>query len=352
MKLYLLFFLTILYKPFINSYNQKKYIYNNLQKVSLLSKLIYEYDFSTLNNKKNNFMLTANFNVPTNLTFDFIQNNNIYFNVIESISGNLSQITSNEKYKKDSFQFITSVNNKNFVEKSNKYFEMLNKYFPESQIYGYFCSKNRIHSFILINHNHKEIIVIFRGSQYIEEWFQNLKLYEINFLFNSDFKIHSGLYNMYQNKNINDNMIYILKNLFFYFPNYKTIFSGHSRGGITSIIFAFELLYKLDKKRLYEIYTFGNPPIFNFKFANYLQNNKYIKIYNVFNEYDIISSLPIPFRYQIGTEILLKDKDIIIKDHDKPFKNSFYFNFKNLFISIVGHDLNLYIKNIFEYKKE
>lgn len=342
MKYYLLFFLTMLYKPFVNSFNtlfkfpnHKNYIYNNLQKVSLLSKLIYEYDFETLNNKKNNYILNSDFDVPSNLTFDFIQKNNIYFNFI---------------------QFITSISDKNFVKKANKYFEMLDKYFPNSQIYGYFCSKHRIHSFILINHKHKEIIVIFRGSQYIEEWFQNLNLFETKFLFNKEFSIHSGIYNMYHNKNINNNMIYILKNLFYYFPDYKTIFSGHSRGGVTSIIFAFELFNKIEKninnkKRKYEIYTFGNPPVFNYKIANYLHHHPNIKIYNVFNEYDIISSLPIPFRYQIGTEILLKDKDILIKEHDEPFKNNFYFNFKNLFLSIVGHDLNLYIKNIFEYVK-
>ena len=388
MKIHLLFFLTILYKPFVYSFNtlfrvfcklhqpaaspaashpgysisedrlrycrsdgsaqyrndgdiqallgsaefsnHKNYIYNNLQKVSLLSKLIYEYDFNTLNNEKNNYIVNSDFNIPTNLTFDFIQKNNIYFNVI---------------------QFITSISDKNFVKKADKYFEMLDKYFPNSQIYGYFCSKNRIHSFILINHKYKEIIVIFRGSQYIEEWFQNLNLFETQFLFNKDFSIHSGIYNMYCNKNINKNMIYILKNLFHYFPDYKTIFSGHSRGGVTSIIFALELLEngKINKKRKYEIYTFGNPPIFNYKIANYLHYHPNIKVYNIFNEYDIISSLPIPYRYQIGTEILLKDNDIFIKEHEEPFKNNFYFNFKNLFVSIVGHDLNLYIKNIFEY---
>ena len=341
MKFHLYFFLTILYKPFVYSFNtlfkfpnHKNYIYNNLQKVSLLSKLIYEYDFKTLNNEKNNYMLNTDFDVPANLTFDFIQKNNIYFNVI---------------------QFITSISDKNFVKKADKYFEMLDKYFPDSQIYGYFCSKNRIHSFILINHKYKEIIVIFRGSQYIEEWFQNLNLFETKLLFNNDFRIHSGIYNMYHDKNINKNMIYILKNLFHHFPDYKTIFSGHSRGGVTSIIFAFELLEngKIDKKinKEYEIYTFGNPPIFNYKIAKHLHNHPNIKVYNVFNEYDIISSLPIPFKYQIGTEILLKDNDILIKEHEEPFKNNFYFNFKNLFLSIVGHDLNLYIKNIFEYGK-
>ena len=374
MNLHLYFFLTMLYKPFVYSFNtlfkfqrlpgglvpdtKEKYIYSNLQKVSLLSKLIYEYDFQTLNNEKNNYIINSDFDKPTNLTFDFIQKNNIYFSgvfrklhqpAVSPAASHPEQVITGS----DVIQFITSISDKNFVKKANKYFKMLDKYFPDSQIYGYFCSKNRIHSFILINHRYKEIIVIFRGSQYIEEWFQNLNLYETQFLFNPEFTIHSGIYNMYHNKNINKNMVYILKNLFHHLPDYKTIFSGHSRGGVTSIIFAFELLEKIDKKinRKYEIYTFGNPPVFNYKIAKHLHHHPNIKVYNVFNEYDIISSLPIPFRYQIGTEILLKDKDILIKEHDEPFKNSFYFNFKNLFLSIVGHDLNLYIKNIFEYGK-
>jgi hypothetical protein len=307
----------------IKKYNINDYILkNDLQKLSLLSKLIYDYDFVGDHTIKDNYII--NNNVKNNLTIDFIQKNNIYFNLI---------------------QFITFLNNKDFLKNTDKYFNILNKKFPNTQIYGYFYNKNRLHSLILLNHKYKEIIVVFRGSQYIEEWFKNLFLCEKEISFNKNFKIHGGIYNMYTNDDIDKNIVYILENLFKYYPKYRKIFTGHSKGSTNSILLGSELLSKFNKKYNYEIYTFGSPQIFNYKFALYLHNNKNIKIYNVINDLDIVTSLPLINKYHIGTEILLKNNDIIIKKHDEPYKINF--NIKKFYLSILNHNLNIYIDNIY-----
>ena len=64
---------------------------NEIQKLSILSKIIYEYDFTNINNinninYKNNYILDISSNKNTNLTFDFINNNNIYFSLDQYVS--------------------------------------------------------------------------------------------------------------------------------------------------------------------------------------------------------------------------------------------------------------------------
>jgi hypothetical protein len=301
---------------------------NDLKKLSLLSKLVYDYDYIGDHIIKNNYIINQNIDITKNLTFDFIQKNNIYFNLI---------------------QFITLLNNKDFLKNTDKYFDILNKQFPNTQIYGYFYNKNRLHSLILLNHKYEEIIVVFRGSQYIDEWFKNLYFIEKEISFNKNFKIHSGIYNMYTNNNIDKNIIYILENLFKYYPKYRKIFTGHSKGGINSFLLTSELLSKFNKKYKYEIYNFGCPQILNYKFGLYLHNNNNIKIYNIINDPDIITNIPFLDKYHIGTEILLKNNNIIIKNHDLPYKISFdiTFNITKIYMSILNHDLNMYIKNIY-----
>lgn len=318
------------------NFNQQKYnsyknnnllsIKDNLEKLSLLSKIIYDYDF-TNNNNKNNFIINTNLS-NNNFTLEFIQNNNIYFGLV---------------------QYITFLNNKNFLKNNKKHFDLLNKKFPNTEIYGYFYNKKRLHSLILLDHTNKEIITVFRGSQYIDEWIENIKLFEKNILFcNKKYKIHSGIYDMYSINNIDTNIVYILKNLFSYFPKYKKIITGHSKGSTNSLLLSYELLTKLEIKYDYDIYIFGNPAIFNYDFALYLHTNKNLKIYNVINNLDIITSLP--YKYQIGKELLLINNNLVIKEHNKPYNIKCKINIKNIFLSIINHDLNIYIENIFNLK--
>jgi hypothetical protein len=346
MKLNYILYLLLLFDQsivLINSFNYKKilkFVYKNsnlgiekddLQKMSILSKIIYEYDYNSPNNiKKNqnqNFIISANLdeNKQTNLTFNFIQKNNIYF---------------------DTTQHVTFLNNDHFVKKTKKYFTTLNEKFPKSEIYGYFCNKTRLHALILINHELEEIIVVFRGSQYMDEWFQNLFVYEKTLKFNKNYSIHSGIYEMYTRNNLNKNIIYILKNLYSFFPNYRKIITGHSKGSTNSILLGFELITLLDAKYEYEIYSFGNPPIFNYKLADFLHHTEKLKIYNVINKDDIITSFPLPFHYQIGNEILLDEKNIIFVNQKNPYKISFFDTMKHFYHCFLQHDITIYIENI------
>jgi len=346
MKIFFLLYLFLLrntnkmnYEPTLNNIigerkntdtpNNVQENFAKIKKAALLSKLIYEYDYinnNHTNTNKQKYMVDVkqNMNITTNITIDFVEKNNIYFNLV---------------------QFIALIDNKDFVKDTAKYFDLLNKKFENSEIYGYFYNKKRLHSLIILNHKYKEIIVVFRGSQYIDEWFNNLCIHEKPITFSPNYKIHKGIFSMYSKKDVDENIYYVLKNLFEFFPDYKKIFTGHSKGGVDSILLAFELDCKLSKKYEYEIYTFGNPPIFNTDFANYLHKHPNITIFNVINPDDIICILPFTNRFHIGIEVLLRDNGLFYIYHKKPFKKPF--NILRLFFSILNHDLNTYIKNIY-----
>ncbi len=271
-------------------------IHNDLGKMSLLSKIIYDYDYNE-KNKKNEL----------NSELKLIRCNN--FNCVKL-----------------------------------DYLDIL----YNSELYKNYDSKNRLQSIILINHKLEEIIVIFRGSNYLNEWIKNLEIKESTLDFNKKFKIHKGIYQMYKE----NNLFLYLSRLYNSYPNYRKIFTGHSRGAINSILSVLELDSKLDNNYNYEIFGFGTPPIFNFELSNYLNKKENIKIYNVVNHQDIITLLKLKNKYHVGEEIDLNKNNISIKKHDNPYIiNNNCIKFNNLLDSIKNHDLCNYIENIFNNLK-
>ena len=314
------------FKLFSNAKQDKTNLYTNIKKMSVLSKIVYDYNYDNnklCNKNKKKIHIESDFNKKTNLTIDFIKNNNIYF---------------------DSFQHTSFLNNNDFTKTSEKHLDFINNKFPDTEIYGYFNDNNRLHLLILINHKLGEINVVYRGSLYFDEWYKNLKLNEVSLSFNDKYKIHKGLYQIYTNYNIDNNIIYILKNLFDYFPKYKKIFTGHSRGSIFCFLTVIELMSKLKDQYKYEIICFGSPQILNKKIADFLHQNKNIDIYNIINENDIVSYLPFCDKYHVGTEILLKENDISIIEHENPYKKKY--DVLEFFKYIKNHDLKIYIDKL------
>jgi len=297
-------------------------IHNDLKKTSIFSKLIYEYDYDNKYNHKKNIKIDE-----YDITPDLIKKNNIYFN---------------------ENQFLTHLDKKYFTKKTEIYFNSLKKEYPDTEIYGYFYNKKRLHSLILLNHKFNEIITVFRGSQYTDEWINNLIFQEKEIPFNKKFKIHGGIFYMFSYNKIDNNIVYILNKIYKFYPKYRKLFTGHSKATIQSVLLILKFIKNIDVKSNYEIYCYGNPQIYNYELGEYLHNQTNIKIYNVINNLDIITLLPI--RYQIGDEILLHDNSIKLIKHDHPYILKNNIMIKNLLLSIQNHDMNKYITNIFNSK--
>jgi len=281
-------------------------LYDNLKRTSIISKMIYEYDYTykmkSLNNQVDEVIKLNHCN--------FFKNNIKY----------------------------------------NKYIELYQQYYKDSDLLGYFV-ENRLYCLFILNHTTKEINIIFRGSNYIDEWIENLNIgeREINFGNNLIFNLHNGMYNNYKKYNSDKNIENILNKLFDKYPKYKIIFTGHSKGNINSILTAFKLTCNNNNNNnfnnnVYDIYCYGSPPIFNYEFANILHNNKNLNIYNIINENDIIPHLP--YKYQIGMEIKINNFFIESVNHDEPYYLKSHCFITNICESIFDHDLDNYIDKI------
>jgi hypothetical protein len=290
----------------------KKIIYHNLKKTSLLSKMIYDFDITNINDKNNK------------IVEKYVENENIILKYLD------------ENY---------------FFKDNDIYQNLLYNYFPSKDILGY-INHNKIYSIILLDHQKKEINTIFRGSNYVDEWIQNLNLFETNLDFFPEYKIHSGIYNMYKYENSDKIIINILKKIFIEYPNYKKIFCGHSKASCNSILTAFQILN--DKEFMENVihkeltvYCYGSPPIFNLDFAKKIFHTPYLNIFNVINETDIIPNLP--YKYHVGHEVFINKKNIIINNKINPYKYDNNINYNTIFDGISNHDLNKYINNIVNF---
>jgi hypothetical protein len=64
------------------------------------------------------------------------------------------------------------------------------------------------------------------------------------------------------------------------------------------------------------------------------------------NDNDIVTTLPFLGKYQVGTEVLLKNKSIIVIDHEYPYKKQL--DIRRFYNSVGRHNLNNYIKKIYD----
>ena len=289
----------------------KKIIYYDLKKTSLLSKMIYDIDMENIDSKSDKIV---------------------------------------EKYIENANVILKYLDQKQFFKNNDIYNKLLYNYFPSKDIIGFF-NHHKIYSIILLDHQKKEINTIFRGSNYIDEWIQNLNLFETNLDFCPEYKIHSGIYNMYKYENSDKIIINILKKIFVEYPNYKKIFCGHSKACCNSILTAFQILNdkefmkNLINKEL-TVYCYGSPPIFNLELAEKIFHTPYLNIFNVINETDIIPNLP--YKYHVGNEVFINKKNIIINNKNNPYKyDNIHYN--TIFEGISNHDLNKYIDNIINF---
>ncbi|KAI9294161.1 alpha/beta-hydrolase, partial [Neoconidiobolus thromboides FSU 785] len=126
---------------------------------------------------------------------------------------------------------------------------------------------------IAVDKTKKEIIISFRGSSNLRNWFQNVQTLP----FNSeqaiiDATVHSGF------KTCNDNLkklyIPVIKKLVKKYPKFTVVVTGHSLGGavatLATLSINFEVRIKFSKMRLV---TFCQPRVGNDKFAAWMNKN-------------------------------------------------------------------------------
>ncbi|CAO3682261.1 unnamed protein product [Umbelopsis ramanniana] len=145
--------------------------------------------------------------------------------------------------------------------------------------------------YILQSDSKKAIYIVFRGSNSIQNWVDDLEFTYTTYTPISGAEVHNGFYAAFQEAS---SLIYTSASaLMTSHPTYKFYVVGHSLGGALAILEALDL-YQRDKRFTASnlgLYTFGEPRVGNPTFATYASGLG-LNLKRTVNQNDIVPHLP------------------------------------------------------------
>lgn len=139
--------------------------------------------------------------------------------------------------------------------------------------------------FVAVLPSEKTIYIVFRGSQTIRNWLEDLEFIQIQYQY-CDCKVHYGFYKTALN--IMDGLIPVIKKVKEQYHNYSVIVTGHSYGSAVAQLISIELLVLLQIEST--VYTFGQPRIGDANYANFI--NTKINLWRIVHNRDIVPHIP------------------------------------------------------------
>lgn len=142
-------------------------------------------------------------------------------------------------------------------------------------------------SLLAVDHDKAAIVLAFRGTSSLRNWFENSKLTMARYIHGS---VHTGFLNCadeqlsrYQLK---------LNKLLAEYPDYTLVVTGHSLGGAIATISAVMIQKSLDVDfRRMHLITYGQPRVGDLEFAAWMNNQPW-KVTRVVNANDVVPHVP------------------------------------------------------------
>ena len=170
-----------------------------------------------------------------------------------------------------------------------------------------FFNINGIQVAIILNHQYKNINIIFSGQDNFLDLLNpkhTFKKQIKNNLSVKNIKVHNGFFNLLFKNNLYNDLLNEIKKIKILYPEYKINITGHSIGGAIATLFGYFLSYSIQAK-IY-IFSFGSPRVGNKKWANIFNSKNNLEHYRFVNFNDIISVIP-HFNYcHCGNKFLIK----------------------------------------------
>jgi len=140
-----------------------------------------------------------------------------------------------------------------------------------SEVQYYYNSTGNNAGYSAINHDHEEILLVFRGTDplSLKNWIDDFEFIKLDYdwpPFVQSARVHSGFWASYMH--LKAQLMPVLRDLLLRFPTYRLRVSGHSLGAAMVNIVAMDLTYieQIDNTRM-DVITFGAPRVGNFEFS-------------------------------------------------------------------------------------
>jgi hypothetical protein len=229
--------------------------------------------------------------------------------------------------------------------KKNKHMrEFVNNMNPTGFIYESGTNVRDIEFGIILDHTEKNIVVVFRGSESLLDWYHDLLF--LKHPLSNGVKVHKGIYKQLMTDGVYEfirNEIIFLWNEY---PEYRIFITGHSLGAGLATLFSFLFAewcisdnITINGKIPHIVcISFASPRIGNKIFKNKFETLNNLQHFRCYNSRDIVTGVPLYRYYHTGTRIKCK-KDTLtaLNDKDKIGSNTRKWNIKE-------HTRNQYCK--------
>ncbi|ANQ49862.1 lipase family protein [Flammeovirga sp. MY04] len=213
----------------------------------------------------------------------------------------------------------------------------------------------QIVTYKLLKKKEDHIIITFRGSLELKDWWTNSKfnLTKIRDEVGNKLKgkVHNGFHQILQS------LWPLLSDYLAKYPHARLWFTGHSLGGALAVLSAYKLC---DTYMIKGIYTFGQPRIGNTKFMHHYNSMLFDKTFRVVHDKDIVVRIPTQsMSYShVGDLIFIKGKGKVLKGNEKWSYWVTFWERVSVFLDeirnlemIEDHLISNYINAIFDSKK-
>lgn len=235
----------------------------------------------------------------------------------------------------------------NRKNKKNKYMlEFINNRRPSGFVYECGTNVRDIEFGIILDHTEKKIVIVFRGSESLLDWYHDLLFLKCPLSQDKDIKVHKGIYKQLMTDGVYEYIQNEIKLLWNTYSEYKIFVTGHSLGGGLATLFSFlfarwcktEYISNDEIKPYIICISFASPRIGNKSFKTAFESLYNVEHYRCYNSRDIITGVPLYRYYHTGIRIKCKKNELIaLNNHDKIGSNKRRWNVKE-------HTRNRYCK--------
>lgn len=197
---------------------------------------------------------------------------------------------------------------------------------------------------IILDHTEKNIVVVFRGSESLLDWYHDLLF--LKHSLSNQVKVHKGIYKQLMTDGVYEFIRNEIKFLWTAYPEYRIFVTGHSLGAGLATLFSFMFAnwcisenISIDNKEPHVVcISFASPRIGNKMFKTQFESLCNLQHFRCYNSRDIVTSVPFYRYYHTGVRIKCKKDTIIaLNDKDKIGSNTRKWNIKE-------HTRNRYCK--------